>query len=73
VAVVDIPANEYEVARRYIVAIVQRDRLARVSDRSAARRTTELWERFFKEYERVSTGHYARHQGEALRIALSRI
>jgi hypothetical protein len=72
-ALIEIPADQYEVARRYILAIIQRDRRASLDPGYAKRRTGELWDRFFLEYARVSTGYYARHDAEALRIALSRI
>lgn len=72
-SVIDIPAEHYEVARQYVVAIVGRDRRAAFDSRYCQRLTASLWNRFFAEYVQVSSGPYARRGRDAVRIALSRM
>jgi hypothetical protein len=71
--VIDIPADQYDVARQYIAAIVARDRRAGLDLPYSRRLSTSLWNQFFAEYVRVSSGPYARRDREALRIALARM
>ena len=70
--IIEIPAEHYDVARRYIVAIVTRDRRAALDAPYSRRLTDSLWNRFFAEYALVSSGPYARHGPDAVSIALSR-
>jgi hypothetical protein len=71
--VIDIQAEHYDVARRYIVAIVARDRRAVLDAPYSRQLTDSLWNRFFAEYALVSSGAYARHGQDAVGIALSRM
>ncbi len=68
-----IPAEDRDAARRYIAAIVARDRRASADSAFAALRRRQLWEQFEAEYGAAQTGPYARHGRAALRIALSRL
>jgi hypothetical protein len=71
--VIDIAAEHYEVARRYIVAIVTRDRRAALDAHYSRRLTDSLWNRFFTQYALAASGPYARRGQDAVAIALSRM
>jgi hypothetical protein len=71
--VIDIPAEHYEVARQYVMAIVARDRRAAFDAPYSHRLTASLWNRFFAEYVQASSGPYARRGRDAVRIALLRM
>ena len=71
--VIDIPAEHYDLARRYIVAIVKRDRRAALDGPYSRRLMDSLWNRFFAEYALISSGPYARRGRDVVGIALSRM
>ena len=68
-----IPEAHQEAAHRYIAVIVGRDPIAALSQTLLERRRDELWDQFVTMYADLSTGGYARHGADALRIALSRL
>ena len=68
-----IPAEHREAAARYIAEIARRDPFAFLGPEYEAERASELWDRFVESYRAVSTGAYARHGQDAIRVALARL
>ena len=68
-----IPAEQREVAARYIAEIARRDPLAFLGPEYEAERASELWDCFLDAYHAASTGAYARGAPDAMRIALARL
>jgi len=61
-------------ARRFIAAIVAGDQLIRLlGEPHALAEAERLWDQFLERYGAVTSGPYARHGPDALRIALSGI
>jgi hypothetical protein len=68
-----IPTEHREAAARYIAEIARRDPLAFLGPEYEAERVSELWDRFVDAYRAASSGAYARHGRDAVRIALARL
>ena len=68
-----IPDAHQDAAHRYIAAVVGRHAVASLGDAHRDARANELWDQFTGTYADLSTGGYARHGADALRIALGRL
>lgn len=61
-----------ESARRFIAAIVAGDKVTRLlGEPHALAEAERLWDQFLERYVAVTSGPYARHGSDALRISLS--